>query len=90
MRKRPHKLKTKSFVIDGEAVWLDENGLSHFNRLHSRKHFGRFIASTYWWSTVMISAINRYTPARRGWNVLVYCADWSLPGSSFSSSVGGE
>jgi ATP-dependent DNA ligase len=41
-----HKLKTASFVIDGEAVWLDENGLSHFDRLHSRKHFGevRFVA----------------------------------------------
>jgi ATP-dependent DNA ligase len=34
------KLKTASCVIDGEAVWLDENGLSHFDRLHGRKHFG--------------------------------------------------
>jgi bifunctional non-homologous end joining protein LigD len=32
------KLPPSSFVIDGEAVWLDENGLSQFDRLHSRKH----------------------------------------------------
>ncbi len=27
-----------SFVIDGEAVLLGVNGISDFNRLHSRKH----------------------------------------------------
>src|SRR5438552_3066435 len=32
------RLRTSSFVIDGEAVWLDDAGLSHFDRLHSRKH----------------------------------------------------
>ena len=32
------KLRTPSFVIDGEAVCLAENGLSDFDRLHSRKH----------------------------------------------------
>jgi bifunctional non-homologous end joining protein LigD len=25
-------------VIDGEAVWLDGDGVSQFDRLHSRKH----------------------------------------------------
>ena len=34
------RLRAESFVIDGEAVWLDDSGLSHFDRLHSRKHFG--------------------------------------------------
>ena len=40
------QLKTESFVIDGVAVWLDENCISHFDRLHCRKHFGevRFVA----------------------------------------------
>src|SRR4051794_33595889 len=32
------RLRTSSFVIDGEAVWLDDAGLSHFDRLHGRKH----------------------------------------------------
>jgi bifunctional non-homologous end joining protein LigD len=32
------RLRALSFVIDGEAVWLDEAGLSHFDRLHSRQH----------------------------------------------------
>src|SRR5439155_379587 len=34
------RLRTSSFVIDGEAVWLDDAGISHFDRLHSRKHLG--------------------------------------------------
>jgi ATP-dependent DNA ligase len=32
------RLRPQSFVIDGEAVWLDGDGLSQFDRLHSRKH----------------------------------------------------
>ncbi len=32
------RLRTPSFVIDGEAVWLDSEGMSDFNKLHSRKH----------------------------------------------------
>ncbi len=32
------RLRTSSFVIDGEAVWLDEAGIARFDRLHSRKH----------------------------------------------------
>jgi ATP-dependent DNA ligase len=32
------KLRTPSFVIDGEAVCLTEAGLSDFDRLHSRQH----------------------------------------------------
>ena len=31
-------MRTASFVTDGDAVWLDDAGLSHFDRLHSRKH----------------------------------------------------
>jgi bifunctional non-homologous end joining protein LigD len=27
-------------VIDGGAVWLDDSGLSHFDRRHSRQHHG--------------------------------------------------
>ncbi len=32
------RLRTSTFVIDGEAVWLDDAGMSQFDRLHSRKH----------------------------------------------------
>jgi bifunctional non-homologous end joining protein LigD len=32
------RLRPQSFVIDGEAVWLDRDDLSQFDRLHSRKH----------------------------------------------------
>jgi ATP-dependent DNA ligase len=32
------RLSTPSFVIDGEAVWLDADGRADFDRLHSRKH----------------------------------------------------
>ncbi|MGY8683376.1 RNA ligase family protein [Bradyrhizobium sp. UFLA05-153] len=32
------KMKQKQFVLDGEAVVLDVNGISDFNALHSRKH----------------------------------------------------
>ncbi len=32
------RLQTSAFVIDGEAVWLDDAGMSQFDRLHSRKH----------------------------------------------------
>ncbi|MGE5137910.1 MAG: hypothetical protein ACM3JD_00490 [Rudaea sp.] len=32
------RLRAASFVIDGEAVWLDAGGMSDFNKLHSRKH----------------------------------------------------
>ena len=32
------RLKTSSFVIDGEAVWLDDHGLADFDRLQSRRH----------------------------------------------------
>jgi hypothetical protein len=32
------KLRTSYFVIDGEAVWLGEDGVSNFERLHYRKH----------------------------------------------------
>jgi bifunctional non-homologous end joining protein LigD len=32
------KLRTSYFVIDGEAVWLGEDGVSDFERLHYRKH----------------------------------------------------
>jgi hypothetical protein len=35
------KLRQKHFVIDGEAVVLDKNGISDFDALHSRKHNGR-------------------------------------------------
>jgi ATP-dependent DNA ligase len=31
------RLRTSSFVIDGEAVWLDDAGISRFDRLHSRR-----------------------------------------------------
>jgi nucleotide-binding universal stress UspA family protein len=31
------RLRPQSFVIDGEAVWLDGDGVSQFDRLHSRK-----------------------------------------------------
>jgi ATP-dependent DNA ligase len=34
------RLRPQSFVIDGEAVWLDGDGVSQFDRLHSRKHHG--------------------------------------------------
>ena len=33
------RLRTQSFVIDGEAVWLDDSGLSPFDRAHPQKHF---------------------------------------------------
>jgi ATP-dependent DNA ligase len=33
-------LKTSSFVIDGEAVWLTATGLADFDRLMSRQHDG--------------------------------------------------
>ncbi len=32
------RLRTPSFVIDGEAVWLGSEGMSDFDKLHSRKH----------------------------------------------------
>jgi bifunctional non-homologous end joining protein LigD len=32
------KLRQKHFVIDGKIVVLDENGVSDFDALHSRKH----------------------------------------------------
>lgn len=32
------KLKATSFVLDGEAVCLDGNGLADFDRLQSRRH----------------------------------------------------
>jgi bifunctional non-homologous end joining protein LigD len=32
------KLKTQSFVIDGEAVWLAPDGRADFDLLHGRKH----------------------------------------------------
>jgi bifunctional non-homologous end joining protein LigD len=32
------KLRSKQFVIDGEAVVLDKNGIPDFNALHSRNH----------------------------------------------------
>jgi ATP-dependent DNA ligase len=30
------RLRVKSATIDGEAVWLDENGIGDFRKLHSR------------------------------------------------------
>jgi bifunctional non-homologous end joining protein LigD len=30
--------RSTSFVIDGEAVLLGVDGISHFNGLHSRRH----------------------------------------------------
>ena len=32
------RLRIRSFVIDGEAVWLDGDGKSDFDKLHSRRH----------------------------------------------------
>ena len=32
------KIRTRQFVIDGEAVLLGVDGISDFNGLHSRKH----------------------------------------------------
>jgi ATP-dependent DNA ligase len=32
------KLRTPAFVIDGEAVWLDADGKSDFDKVHSHKH----------------------------------------------------
>lgn len=34
------RLKPTSFVLDGEAVWLHQDGRSDFDKLHSRKHDG--------------------------------------------------
>jgi bifunctional non-homologous end joining protein LigD len=41
------KIRQKQFVLDGEAVILDVDGISDFDALHSRKHddevqFGAF------------------------------------------------
>jgi ATP-dependent DNA ligase len=32
------RLRSASFVLDGEAVWLDPNGLLDFTKLRSRRH----------------------------------------------------
>ncbi len=38
MSEAAKRLRTPSFVLDGEAVWLDRNGLADFDRLMSRTH----------------------------------------------------
>jgi ATP-dependent DNA ligase len=40
------RLRTPSFVLDGEAVWLDARGMADFDKLQSRQHDGevKFLA----------------------------------------------
>ena len=70
IRDAARKLKSPSFVIDGEAVWLDDNGLSHFDRLPFPQAPWRGPASrlrSAGNSGATISARSRCTPAKPGY-----------------------